>query len=185
MRAVRPRSVPAPSLTFETLFTPGGTPPTFDGNDTNGGTALITGAAFTPTVAGSCYGVRFRINTSATGTVVAYLYDDATSTLLASANGPTNPAAGSYDIMFSSPVTLTATTGRYTVSVLHPDGTYSFNNTNWWDTFGADYTSPSGHLFAAFNGAYGPGRFVVSATAANPTTQTNHYYGAEPLFIAS
>lgn len=174
-----PFALATPAGALDSLYA-GGTLPTFGGSDDDA--PLAVGIAFSVLTSGSCPGVRLHTATTETGTLVGELYADAGGTLLASASGPVNPGAGDYDILFAAPVSLSTST-IYVASVWHPDGRYSFTLGH----YAADYTSPSGNLFAGFAGAYGPGRFVYGGAPAFPSNAgtTQNWYGVEPLFTAA
>lgn len=160
---------------YETLF--GGTPPTLGGSDDD--SPLTVGVAFSVLAPGQIAGVRVHTATTETGTWAVQLHDN-TGTLLADGDGPTNPGSGDYDVLFDAPVDV-ATATIYVVSVFHPEGRYSFTLTQ----FTADYTSPGGHLYTTDQGAYGPGRYAYGGSPAFPNNNTQHWYGAEPLFLAA
>lgn len=160
---------------YDTFFL--GSPPAFGGSDDDN--PLAVGLAFSVLNAGTIPGVRFSTATTETGTVVAQMHDGS-GTLVSQANGPTNPTAGTYDILFSSAAAVT--TGQiYTVSVWHPEGRYSFTASY----FAGDLTSASGNLYTTDQGAYGPGRFAYNGSAPiYPNGNSQAWYGVEPLFLA-
>ncbi len=160
---------------YETLFD--GTPPTLTGSEDDA--TLTLGQAFSVLVDGTVAGVRVHTGIAETGAWTVKLYNNA-GTELATGTGPTDPGSGVYDVLFTTPASVDTAT-IYVAAVFHPEGKYSYTTDRWT----ADYTAPNGHVFAGLGGSYGPGRYVYGGTVAYPNTNSDDWYGIEPLFLAA
>ncbi|MBX3300743.1 MAG: DUF4082 domain-containing protein [Nitrospira sp.] len=130
------------------------------------------GLQFRPTVNGTITGVQFYKASTNTGTHVANLWTSS-GTLLATATFTGETASGWQQVLFASPVSITANT-IYTVSYHAPNGHYSAD-ANYFPTTGADNS-----LLQAIAGVYAYG-----ATSDAPTqTYNGTNYWVDPLFNA-
>ena len=130
------------------------------------------GVQFRPTVNGTITGVQFYKASTNTGTHVANLWSS-NGTLLATATFTAETASGWQQVLFSSPVPITANT-VYTVSYHAPNGHYSADQ-SYFPTTGADNSS-----LQAIAGVYAYG-----ATSTAPTqTYNGTNYWVDPLFNA-
>ena len=130
------------------------------------------GLQFRPTVNGTITGVQFYKASTNTGTHVANLWSS-NGTLLATATFTAETASGWQQVLFSSPVAVTANT-VYTVSYHAANGHYSADQ-SYFPTTGADNSS-----LQAIAGVYGYG-----ATSNAPTqTYNGTNYWVDPLFNA-
>ena len=130
------------------------------------------GLQFRPTVNGTITGVQFYKASTNTGTHVANLWSS-NGTLLATATFTAETASGWQQVLFSSPVSVTANT-VYTVSYHALNGHYSVDE-NYFPTTGADNSS-----LQAIAGVYAYG-----ATSNAPTqTYNGTNYWVDPLFSA-
>ena len=96
------------------------------------------GLQFRPTVNGTITGVQFYKASTNSGTHVANLWSS-NGTLLATATFTAETASGWQQVLFSSPVAITANT-VYTVSYHALNGHYSADQ-NYFPTTGADNSS--------------------------------------------
>lgn len=95
--------------------------------DTEDGDAVTVGNKFSSSVGGYLKGIRFYKGNTGTGTYTGLLYDFNTSTLLGSGTFVTSPGAGWQEVIFATPVYLTA--GQVYVAAVHnTDGYYSFED---------------------------------------------------------
>ena len=131
------------------------------------------GLQFRPLVNGTITGVQFYKASTNTGTHVANLWSS-NGTLLATATFTAETASGWQQVLFSSPVAVTANT-VYTVSYRAPNGHYSADQL-YFPTTSADNSS-----LQAITGLYNYG-----ATSAAPTqTYNGTNYWVDPLFNAN
>ena len=168
MTAANGQSVTKPlSIVVSTLVTlwPGTTVPgVVSAGDTN---SVELGVKFRSTVNGSITGIRFYKASTNTGTHVANLWSS-TGTKLATATFTGETASGWQQVLFSSPVPITANT-IYVASYHAPNGRYSINS-NYFATTGVD--SPP--LQALANGVSGGnGVYAYGATSGFPTQTWN------------
>ncbi|MFP2930651.1 DUF4082 domain-containing protein [Pyxidicoccus sp. 3LG] len=117
-----PPQQPPPANTF-TLFPASATPGTATATDT---AAIEVGVKFKSDVDGKVNGVRFFKGVGNTGTHVGNLWS-ATGQLLATATFTNETVTGWQQVLFSSPVSITAGT-TYVASYFAPVGGYSFDN---------------------------------------------------------
>ncbi len=131
------------------------------------------GMQFRSDVPGTITGVQFYKASTNTGTHVANLWSS-NGTLLATATFTAETASGWQQVVFSTPVSITANT-VYTVSYHALNGHYSADP-NYFTTTGAD-NSP----LHAINGVYSYG-----ATSTAPTTSSSGTnYWVDPMFSAA
>ena len=125
------------------------------------------GVKFRSDVNGSITGIRFYKGSTNTGTHVANLWTS-TGTQLATATFTGETASGWQQVLFSSPVPITANT-VYVASYHAPNGHYSAN-LNYFATTGVD--SPPLHALA--NGVSGGnGVYAYGSTSGFPTQTWN------------
>ncbi len=125
------------------------------------------GVKFRSDVNGAITGIRFYKASTNTGAHVAHLWSS-TGTLLATTTFTGETASGWQEVLFSSPVSITANT-VYVASYYVPNGHYSFN-ASYFATTGVD-TPP---LHALGNGVSGGnGVFAYGATSVFPTQTFN------------
>lgn len=127
--------------------------------------AVELGTKFKSAVDASVLGVRFYKGTTNTGTHKGSLWTN-TGTLLASVTFTGETASGWQQMLFASPVTITANT-TYVVSYFAPNGHYA-SNANY---FAGAYTS--GFLSSPATSTSSNGLFIYSATSAFPTQTFN------------
>src|SRR4029077_5372471 len=125
-------TAPPPGSCPCTIWGPAITPGTADSGD---GNALELGVKFTSDQAGSITGIRFYKSTANTGTHVGSLWTTG-GTLLASAVFTGESASGWQQVLFSSPVAITAGT-TYVASYYAPAGHYSVD-AGFFGTAGVD-----------------------------------------------
>ena len=156
-----------PAVTTTTIFTTQ-TPPTTSGTD---GSALELGVKFRTNVAGFINGVRFYKKSGNTGTHTGELYS-VTGTRLAQAVFTGETATGWQQVLFSSPVAITA--GTTYIAAYHSGAGNYTSSTNY---FTAAVTN--GPITALADGTDGSnGIYVYSATPAFPsnTYQKSNYW---------
>nr|WP_281720725.1 DUF4082 domain-containing protein [Nitrosomonas nitrosa] len=135
--------------------------------DAGADSSVELGVKFRSDVNGSVTGVRFYKASTNTGTHVANLWTS-NGTLLATATFTGETASGWQQVLFSSPVPITANT-VYVVSYHSLNGHYSFG-LNYFSTTGVD--SPPLHALA--NGVSGGnGVYAYGATSVFPTQTYN------------
>jgi chitodextrinase len=127
--------------------------------------AVELGTKFKSDVNASVLGVRFYKGTTNTGTHKGSLWTS-TGTLLASVTFTGETASGWQQMLFASPVAITANT-TYVVSYFAPNGHYA-NNASY---FTGTYTS--GFLSSPATSTSSNGLFIYSATSAFPTQTFN------------
>ncbi len=160
--------------TVVTLWSSTTVPGVVSAGDSN---AVELGVKFRSTVSGTITGIRFYKGSTNTGTHVANLWSS-TGTLLATATFTGETASGWQQVLFSSPVPITANT-VYVASYHAPNGRYSISS-NYFTTTGVD--SPP--LQALANGVSGGnGVYAYGATSAFPSQTWNaSNYWVDVLF---
>jgi len=148
------------------------TPATVDAGDAS---AVNLGVKFTSDTNGFIDGVRFYKAAANTGTHVGSLWS-ASGSLLAQATFTNETGSGWQQVLFSSPVAVTAGT-TYVVSYLAPNGHYSVTSNG----LASGVNAPP--LYALSNGVTPDGVFVYGTTAAFPTGSYNAgNYWVDPIF---
>lgn len=137
-------------------------------------TSLTIGFRFTPLVDGQVNGVWFYKGTSNSGTHVARLWNDTTSTLL---GGPTNftgeTASGWQYQAFPAPIAVTAGT-IYVVGVDCTNGNYEFHSA---------FFAAGSQIRGQVNGLMG---LFTTTTGNKPNTPfNNNYYSADVDFTTA
>jgi hypothetical protein len=147
-------------------------PATIDAGDAS---AVNLGVRFTTDTNGFIDGIRFYKATANTGTHVGSLWT-VTGTLLAQATFTNETASGWQQVLFSSPVAVTAGT-TYVASYLAPNGHYSITANG----LVSGVTSPP--LYALANTVTPDGVYVYGPTTAFPTNTYNATnYWVDPVF---
>jgi hypothetical protein len=130
------------------------------------------GVKFRSDVAGQIKGIRFYKGAGNTGTHVGTLWSS-TGTKLASATFVNETATGWQQVLFTTPVTITANT-VYVASYLAPVGRYAAD-AQYFATAGVD----NGPLHALRNGVSGGNgiyRYGNNTAFPNSTTQSTNYW---------
>ena len=140
-------------------------------NITGDAQAVELGVKFRADVNGVVNGVRFYKGSTNTGTHVAHLWS-ATGTLLATATFTNETASGWQQVMFATPVAITANT-TYVVSYHTDAGNYALNGGYF---VGGGVDSPP--LHALGNGVDGANAVFVYGASAFPrqTSNGNNYW---------
>jgi hypothetical protein len=138
------------------------------------------GTKFRSDVSGFVTGARFYKAAANTGTHVAHLWTS-TGTLLATATFTGESASGWQQVLFPSPVPISAN-ATYIVSYLAPNGHYSGPD-NYFQSAGVD----NAPLHALRNGVDGPnGVYVYTTTGGFPTqTYLSESYFVDVVFTTS
>jgi len=134
--------------------------------DSGDGSSVVLGVAFSSDVNGLVTGIRFYKSAANTGTHIGTLWSSS-GTALASATFSGESASGWQQVLFSSPVAVTAGT-TYVASYFAPSGHYAYT-TNAFTSSGID--RPPLHALAATsqpNGVYS-----YATTNKFPTTTFN------------
>ena len=169
-------TAPPPGSCPCTIWSPTTTPGTADSGD---GSALELGVKFASDKAGFITGIRFYKSTANTGTHVGNLWTTG-GTLLASAVFTGESTSGWQQVIFSSPVTVTANT-TYVASYYAPAGHYSFD-ARFFSTTGVD--NPPLHAVA--NSVSPDGVYNYGSTSAFPTSSFNATnYWVDVVFVTS
>ena len=156
--------------------------------DSGPDSAVELGVKFRSDIAGTITGIRFYKGSGNTGTHVGNLWTSS-GTLLASATFTGETASGWQQVLFSTPVAVTANT--IYVASYHTDVGHYSENQNYFETTGVD--SPPLHALA--NGVSGGnGVYVYGSASAfpNQTWNSTHYWvdvvfssGPQPVSIAT
>ncbi|MET0313930.1 MAG: DUF4082 domain-containing protein, partial [Hansschlegelia sp.] len=156
-----PGSTPPPPAT-QSLFASSDTPTTITQND---GQSVELGVKFTSSAAGTITGIRFYKGPQNVGTHQARLWN-AAGTVLATATFSAETASGWQEVLFTTPVSITA--GTTYVASYHTGGFYSIN-ANYFATARTNgvLTAPS----SATSG--GNGVYAYGATPAFPNQTFN------------
>jgi phosphodiesterase/alkaline phosphatase D-like protein len=157
-------ATPAVGVCPCSLFPLASTPAVASSTDTG---ALELGVRFQATQNGYIRGVRFYKGAANTGQHVAHLWT-ATGTLLATATFSNESATGWQEVMFASPVAITANT-IYVASYFAPQGGYSVNSAY----FGASVNSPPLVAPAGTNGVY---QYGPSGGFPNSSFNSTNYW---------
>ncbi len=153
-----------------TIWPPTVTPTLVDGGDPK---SVEIGVKFRFDVAGHIQALRFYKASTNTGTHVGHIWSR-TGTLLGTATFITESASGWQEVVFASPVAVSANT-TYLASYFAPAGHYSADS-QFFQTAGVD--NPPLHALA--NGFDGPdGIYIYSSTPAFPTNS----YGAANYWV--
>jgi phosphodiesterase/alkaline phosphatase D-like protein len=138
------------------LFPLASTPAVASSSDTS---AVELGVLFQATQSGYIRGLRFYKGAANTGQHVAHLWT-ASGTLLATATFSNETTTGWQEVMFSTPVAITANT-TYVASYFAPQGGYAVNSAY----FAANLNAPPLMAPAGANGVYryGPSAFPNSS----------------------
>ncbi|MEP7375513.1 MAG: Ig-like domain-containing protein, partial [Chitinophagaceae bacterium] len=162
--------------TFSTIFLETDEPTDPLNND---GEAIEVGMKFRASQNGFITGIRYYKGLNATGTRSGHLWSS-TGTLLATATFTGETASGWQQVLFNSPVAITANT-TYVVSYFSSTGYYA-SSSNY-------FTQPviKGSLKALANGEDGPdGLYQYSATAVFPSNSANGAnYWVDVMFNSS
>lgn len=156
-----------PAATNTTIFTTQ-IPPTTSGTD---GSALELGIKFRTNVAGFINGIRFYKNSGNTGTHTGELYS-VTGTRLAQAVFTGETTSGWQQVLFSSPVAITA--GTTYIAAYHSSAGNYTSSTNYFTT-----AVTNGPVTALADGTDGSnGIYAYSASPAFPssTFQKSNYW---------
>ncbi|HLH34946.1 MAG TPA: DUF4082 domain-containing protein [Alloacidobacterium sp.] len=156
------------------IWSPSTTPAVIDSND---GTPIEVGVAFTSSAPGQIYGLRFYKASTNTGTHVGHLWTS-TGTLLGTATFSGETASGWQQVAFSSPITITPGT-TYIASYFAPAGHYSAD-TNY---FTSAVNNPP--LTALVNGPTSSnGLYTYGSSGGFPTnTYASTNYWVDVLFV--
>ena len=144
-----------------------GTPVTLDSGD---GAGVTLGVKFSATVSGLITGIRFYKAPANTGTHVAALWDTS-GDLLASANFSGETASGWQQVLFSSPVPVTAGT-TYIASYFAPNGHYSVTG----NAFGSLFSNPPLQAIASGTSPNGVYAYGNASTFPNSTYNSANYW---------
>jgi hypothetical protein len=134
-------------ITASSLWNTSTTPGTVDGGDTS---AVELGVKFSATTNGFITGIRYYKSAANTGTHIGSLWT-ANGQLLARATFVNETSSGWQEVLFDSPIAITAGTS-YVASYHAPNGHYSVNR----NYFNKQFTSGSLRV-AANGGVYGYG----------------------------
>ncbi|GEN06030.1 protein of unknown function [Myxococcus fulvus] len=157
-----------------TLFTPGSTPAV--ASVTNDFSAVELGVKFRSDVEGDILGIRFFKGATNTGTHVGSLWS-ATGQRLAFATFTSETATGWQQVLFSTPVRISANT-TYVASYHAPNGAYAFNNGG----LAASHDAPPLHALAGPSNG-GNGVFTYGAAGSFPATAFgNSNYWVDVVF---
>jgi fibronectin type 3 domain-containing protein len=159
-----------------TIFTPTSRPVAASSSDT---TANELGVKFRADVGGTITGVRFYKGTLNTGTHIGHLWTKA-GALLATATFAGESASGWQEVLFSTPVTITAGT-TYVASYTAPNGRYA-SDTNFFAT------SPAGSspLTGLQNGVDGTNGVYFQGTSGFPKfSYKSSNYWVDVIFSAA
>lgn len=132
------------------------------------GTPLELGVKFKSTTDGAICGIRFYKGTSNTGTHLGRLWTS-TGTMLATATFTGETASGWQQVLFSSPVEITADT-TYVASYSSPTGGFAANT----DYFATNLIS--GNLYAYSNAETGNGVFLDGTGFPTITYSSSNYW---------
>lgn len=145
-------------------------------NDAEG---IEIGMKFSATIGGNIIGARYYKGTGQTGTKAAHLWTR-TGTLLATGTFTGETASGWQQVLFSSPIGITAST-TYVISFFSPNGHYARDE----DYFNS--AKINGYLRGLANGEDGSnGVYIYNATSAFPTgTYLKSNYWIDVLFNPS
>lgn len=149
------------------LFSAATVPATF-GND---GTALTLGVKFRATQAGLISGIRFYKRAGSTGTNTAVLWSS-TGTKLAEAVSGNESASGWQQVLFTTPVSITANT-TYVASYHSSSGDYAIANP-FFTT--AIVNGPLRGLASGEDGPNGVYRYGATPAFPNSNYETSNYY---------
>ncbi len=152
-----------------TIWPAASVPAAIETSDTS---AVEVGVRFRSDVDGSISGLRFYKGTGNTGTHVGSLWSN-TGTLLARATFSGETAAGWQQVLFTTPVAITANT-TYVASYHTNVGNYAVNN-SYFKTAGMDNAplhAPTDGLYGA-NGIYA---YSGSSVFPNQTYQSSNYW---------
>jgi len=151
-----------------TVFQPSATPAVPLEND---GSAIELGFKFRSTQNGYITGIRFYKGAGNSGTHIGHLWSN-TGTMLAEATFVNESASGWQQVLFASPVAVTANT-TYIASYFSPSGAYSYTNPYFTTA------TVNGPLRGLANGEDGPnGVYTYTAAPAYPNSnyQTSNYW---------
>ena len=148
--------------------------------DSGDGNAVTLGVAFNSDTTGYIVGVRFYKAGTNTGTHVGALWS-ATGSQLAQATFTNETASGWQQVLFSTPVAVTAGT-TYVASYLAPNGHYSATPA----AFTGEVDNAPLHALASTATPNGNGLFAYGTTSSYPNGTFNATnYWVDPIFSAS
>ncbi|MEJ0038427.1 MAG: DUF4082 domain-containing protein [Gammaproteobacteria bacterium] len=157
------------------VYSPSAVPGTPDGGD---GAAVELGVQFRPLADGQITGVRFYKSAANTGVHVGHLFS-AGGSILASGTFINETASGWQELVFSTPVAVTANT-VYTASYYAPNGHYSVDE-HYFDS--GDHSSAFVHLLTDSE-AGGNGVFAYGSGGVLPVDSFNaSSYWVDVLFV--
>ncbi|HLA60129.1 MAG TPA: DUF4082 domain-containing protein [Puia sp.] len=143
------------------------------------GLALEMGVKFRTTTAGSITGIRFYKTSGNTGTHTGELYSS-TGTRLAQAVFTNETATGWQQVLFSSPVTITAGT-TYVAAYFSSSGKYT-STTNYFTT--SVVNGPITALADGTDGSNGVYKYSTTPAFPNSTYQKSNYW-VDALFSSA
>jgi hypothetical protein len=167
---------PLPTGTAISIFSASAAPATFATSDTS---SVELGVKFRSDVAGSVTGVRFYKGTGTTGTHTGTLWS-ASGTKLATATFTSETASGWQQVLFSTPVAITANT-VYVVSYHSNVGRYAYTH-NTFATAGVD-NGPLHALRAGVSGGNGVYRYSSGVAFPNASYNSSNYW-VDVVFVA-
>ncbi|MBS1850170.1 MAG: DUF4082 domain-containing protein [Acidobacteria bacterium] len=139
--------------------------------DSNESTSVELGVKFKADVDGLITGIRYYKGVNNQGTHVGNLWTTGGS-LLATATGTGETASGWQQIMFNTPVSITAGT-TYVASYFAPDGHYAFDQ----NAFTTGIDNPPVHILSsAAAGGNGVYNYGASSTFPNQSYNASNYW---------
>jgi len=168
-------SAASPSTTPEPTIFDFAAPPVVDSGDSS---PITVGVKFTPTVPGTVMGIRFYKAPSNVGSHVGSLWD-AAGDLLSSSTFTNETSSGWQQVMFSTPVAVTAGT-TYVAAAFDPNGHYSVTSAG----FSSGVTN--GPLQAPASSTTPNGVYTYGGTSVFPSSSFNATnYWVDVLFAPS
>ena len=167
-----PQSTASSAVTPRATIFDLATPATVDSGDTS---SVELGVKFQSDVAGTINGIRFYKAAANTGTHIGSLWTSS-GTLLASATFSGETASGWQQVLFSSPVSISANT-TYVAGYLAPKGHYSVTQPG----FSSSVDNAPLHALANATSVNGVYAYSSSSTFPSSSYQASNYF-ADVLF---
>jgi hypothetical protein len=174
--AATPVPPPAPTPAATSIFAASAAPTTFATSDAS---SVELGVKFRSDVAGYVTGVRFYKGTGTTGPHTGTLWSS-TGTKLATATFTSETASGWQQVLFSTPVAITANT-IYVVSYHSNVGRYGYTH-NTFANAGVD-NGPLHALKAGVSGGNGVYRYSSGVVFPNASFNSSNYW-VDVVFVA-
>jgi hypothetical protein len=160
-----------------TLFLPTDAPSVPLAHD---GTGIELGMRFRSTQDGFINGIRYYKGSGTTGTHIGSLWNNAGTTRLAQATFTTETSSGWQEVLFSSPVAITAGV-TYVASFFSPSGDYSATKPYFTQNI---VNGPLIGLADGTDGANGLYRYTTTSAFPTSTFQSSNYW-ADVVFAAN